>query len=135
MLECIKFGDDKVKTIQIGNKWFVAVRDILIVSGASPDTLKGIVHNNLPHQYKCSIKEIGISGSYYGSKYFTLIPRTCRLILVLIHCDKYGDRYGVLDFLVERHKHLQDQAREAQKTEHVVLDDSIAIAKNYREHI
>ena len=135
MLECIKFGDDKVKTIQIGNKWFVAVRDILIVSSASPDTLKGIVHNNLPHQYKCSIKEIGISGSYYGSKFFTVIPTTCRLILVLIHCDKYGDRYGVLDFLVERHKHLQDQAREAQKTEHVVLDDSIAIAKNYREHI
>ena len=131
MLECIKFGDDKVKTIQIGNKWFVAVRDILIVSGASPDTLKGIVHNNLPHQYKCSIKEIGISGSYYGSKYFTVIPRTCRLILVLIYCDKYG----VLDFLVERHKHLQDQAWEAQKTEHVALDDSIAIAKNYREHI
>ena len=135
MLECIKFGDDKVKAIQIGNKWFVAVRDILIVSSASPDTLKGIVHNNLPHQYKCSIKEIGISGSYYGSKFFTVIPTTCRLILVLIHCDKYGDRYGVLDFLVERHKHLQDQAREAQKTEHVVLDDSIAIAKNYREHI
>ena len=131
MLECIKFGDDKVKTIQIGNKWFVAVRDILIVSGASPDTLKGIVHNNLPHQYKCSIKEIGISGSYYGSKYFTVIPRTCRLILVLIYCDKYG----VLDFLVERHKHLQDQVWEAQKTEHVALDDSIAIAKNYQEHI
>ena len=131
MLECIKFGDDKVKTIKIGNKWFVAVRDILIVSGASPDTLKGIVHNNLPHQYKCSIKEIGISGSYYGSKFFTVIPTTCRLILVLIHCDKYG----VLDFLVERYKHLQDQAWEAQKTEHVALDDSIAIAKNYREHI
>ena len=131
MLECIKFGDDKVKTIQIGNKWFVAVRDILIVSSASPDTLKGIVHNNLPHQYKCSIKEIGISGSYYGSKYFTVIPRTCRLILVLIYCDKYG----VLDFLVERHKHLQDQVWEAQKTEHVALDDSIAIAKNCQEHI
>ena len=113
----------------------MVVRDILIASGASPDTLKGIVHNNLPHQYKCSIKEIGISGSYYGSKYFTLIPRTCRLILVLIHCDKYGDRYGVLDFLVERHKHLQDQVWEAQKTEHVALDDSIAIAKNYQEHI
>ena len=131
MLECIKFGDDKVKTIKIGNKWFVAVRDILIVSGASPDTLKGIVHNNLPHQYKCSIKEIGISGSYYGSKFFTVIPTTCRLILVLIHCDKYG----VLDFLVERYKHLQDQAWEAQKTEHVALDDSIAIAKNCQEHI
>lgn len=109
----------------------MVVRDILIASGASPDTLKGIVHNNLPHQYKCSITEIGISGSYYGYKYFTVIPTTCRLILVLIHCDKYG----VLDFLVERHKHLQDQAWEAQKTEHVVLDDSIAIAKNYREHI
>ena len=109
----------------------MVVRDILIASGASPDTLKGIVHNNLPHQYKCSIKEIGISGSYYGSKFFTVIPRTCRLILVLIHCN----RYGVLDFLVERHKHLQDQAWEAQKTEHVALDDSIAIAKNYREHI
>ena len=25
MLECIEFGDCKVKTIQIGNEWFVVV--------------------------------------------------------------------------------------------------------------
>ena len=37
----------------------------------------------------------------------------------------HSDRYDVLDFLVERHNHLQDQVWESQKTG----------AKNYREHI
>ena len=37
----------------------------------------------------------------------------------------HPDRYDVLDFLVERHNHLQDQVWESQKT----------VAKNYREHI
>ena len=43
MLEHIKFGDCKVKTIPIGNEWFVAVRYIGIASGVSYDTLKAIV--------------------------------------------------------------------------------------------
>ena len=62
---------------------------------------------------------------------FTTIPGACRVILGSTH----PDRYDVLDFLVERHNHLQDQAWEAQKTEHVALDDSIPVAKNYRELI
>ena len=43
----------------------------------------------------------------------------------------HPDRYDVLDFLVERQSHLQDQVWEAQKTEHVTLGDSIPVAKNY----
>ena len=42
MLECIKFGDCKIKTIQIEDEWFVSVRHIGIALGVSSDTLKGI---------------------------------------------------------------------------------------------
>ena len=45
------------------------------------------------------------------------------------------DWHEVIDFLVERHNYLQDQAWEAQKTRHVALGNSIPTAKNYREHI
>ena len=45
------------------------------------------------------------------------------------------DRNDVIDFLVKRHNYLQNQAWKAQKTRHVVLDDSIPTAKNYRKHI
>ena len=96
----------------------------------SSDTLRGIIHNHLPQQYKFPRKQIGIDSSYDGSKLFTTIPGACRVILGSTH----PDRYDVLDFLVERHNDLQDQAGEAQ-TEHVALDDSIPVAKNYREHI
>ena len=48
MLECIKFGDCKVKTIQIGNGWLAAVPHIGIALGVDSDTLKGIVRNHLP---------------------------------------------------------------------------------------
>ena len=40
----------------------------------------------------------------------------------------HPDRCDVLDILVEKHSHLQDKAWEAQKTEHVTLDDSIPVA-------
>ena len=60
MLECIKFWDCKVKTIQIGNEWFVAVSRIDIALGVSSDTLKGIVRNYL-------LQNIGIGSSYDGS--------------------------------------------------------------------
>ena len=43
MLECIKFGDFKIKTIQIGDEWFESVRHIGIALGVGLDTLKGIV--------------------------------------------------------------------------------------------
>ena len=80
MLECIKFGNWKIKTIQIEDKWFVCVRHIGIALGGSSDTLKGIVHHHLHHQYKCSRKEINIDDSYDGSKLFTTIPGACRII-------------------------------------------------------
>ena len=43
MLECIKFGDCKIKTIQIGDEWFESVRHIGIALGVGLDTLNGIV--------------------------------------------------------------------------------------------
>ena len=48
ILECIKFGDCKIKTMQIEDKWFVSVRHIGIALGVSSDTLKGIVRHHLP---------------------------------------------------------------------------------------
>ena len=39
MLECIKFGDCKMKTIQIEEEWFVSVHHIGIALGVSSDTL------------------------------------------------------------------------------------------------
>ena len=48
MLECIKFGDCKIKTIQIEDEWFVSVRHIGIALGVGSNTLKGIVRHHLP---------------------------------------------------------------------------------------
>ena len=50
ILECIKFGDFKTKTIQIKDEWFVAVPHIGIALGVSSATLKGIVLNHSPTQ-------------------------------------------------------------------------------------
>ena len=97
MLECIQFGDYKVKAIQIGNKWFVAVRHVGIALGVSSDTLKGIVRNHLPQQYQFSRKETGLDSSFDGSKLFTTIPGACRVIIGSTH----PDRYDVLGFIVE----------------------------------
>ena len=57
----------------------------------------------------------------------------CRVILSSTH----PDRHDILDFLVERHNHLQDQAWEAQKQRmwHVALNSSISVAKTYPGHI
>ena len=111
MLECIKFGGCKIKTIQIEDEWFVSLRHIGIALGLSSVTLKGIVRNHLPQQYKFSRKEINIDDSYDSSKLFITIPGTCRVILG----SKHPERHGVIDFLVERHNYLQDQAWKAQK--------------------
>ena len=92
--------------------------------GVSSDTLKGIVRNHLPQQYKCSAKEINIDDSYDDSKLFTTIPGACRVILGSTH----PDRHDIIDFLVERHNYLQDKAWKA-------LDNTMLTAKNYREHI
>ena len=56
MLECIKFGDCKIKIIQIEDEWFVSVRHIDNALGVGPDTLKGIVRHHLLQQYKFSRK-------------------------------------------------------------------------------
>ena len=107
------------------------MRHIGIALGVSSDTLKGIVRHHLPQQYKFSRKEINIDDSYDGSKLFTTIPGASRVILD----STDPDRHDVIDFLVERHNYLQDQAWKAQNTRHVALDDSIPTAKNYRKHI
>ena len=106
MLECIKFGDCKIKTIQMEYEWFVSLRHIDIALGVGPDTLKGIVRHHLPQQYKFLRKEINIDDPYDGSKLFTTIPGAWRVILGSTH----PDRHDVIDFLVERHNYLQDQA-------------------------
>ena len=76
-------------------------------------------------------KKINIDDSYDGAKLFTTLPGACRVILGSTH----PDRHDVINFLVERHNYLQDQAWKPQKARHVALDDSIPTAKNYREHI
>ena len=80
MLECIKFEDCKIKTIQIEDEWFVSVHHIGISLGVSSDKLKGKVRNHLPQQYKFARKEINIGDSHDGSKLFTTIPGVCRVI-------------------------------------------------------
>ena len=54
--------------------------------------------HHLPKQYKVSRKEINIDDPYDGSKLFTTIPRTCRIILGSTH----PDRHDVIYFLVDR---------------------------------
>ena len=127
MLECIKFGDCKIKTIQIENEWFVSVRHIGITLGVISVTLKGIVRNHLPQQYKFSRKEVNIDDPHDGSKLFTVISGACRVILSSPH----PGRHDVIDFLVESHNYLQDQAWKAQKIRHVAPEDSIPTAKHY----
>ena len=58
MLECIKFGDCKIKTIQIEDEWFVSGHHIGIALGISSDTLKGIMCHHLPQQYKFPEKKL-----------------------------------------------------------------------------
>ena len=87
MLECLKFGDCKIKTMKIEDKWFVSVRHIGIALGVGSDTLKGIVRHHLPQQCRFSRKKINIDGSYGGSKLFTTTPGACRVILGSKHPD------------------------------------------------
>ena len=109
----------------------MSVRHIGTALGVGSGTLKGIARHHLPQQYKLSRKEINIDDSYDGSKLFTAIPGACMVILG----SKHPDRHNIVDFFVERHNYLQDQAWKSQKTRHVPLDDSIPKTKNYRKHI
>ena len=72
-------------------------------------------------------KKINIDDSYDGSKLFTTLPGACRVILG----SKHPDRHDVINFLVESHNYLQDQAWKAQKIRHVAPEDSIPTAKHY----
>ena len=47
-LECIKFGDCKIKTTEIENECFLSLRHIGITLGVSSDTFKGIVRHHFP---------------------------------------------------------------------------------------
>ena len=85
MLECIKFGDCKIKTIKIEGEWLVSVRHIGIALGVGSDTLKGIVRYHLPTLDKFSIKENNIDDFYDGCKLFTTKPGTCRVMLGSTH--------------------------------------------------
>ena len=80
MLERIKF--------EVGNELSVALRHIGKALGVDSDTLKGIVCNHLPQQYKFLKKEIGIDISYDSSKLFTTIPAACRVILFSKNPDR-----------------------------------------------
>ena len=123
MLEYIKFGDCKIKAIQIEDERFVSVCHIGIALGVSSGTLKGIVRHHLPQQYIFSRKEINIDDDSDGSKLFTTVPGACRVILGSMH----PDRHDVVDFLVERHNYLQDQVWKAQKIRHVTLIENTPI--------
>ena len=79
MLDCIKFWDCEIKTVQIEDEWFVSVCHVGITLGISSNTLTGIVRHHLPQQFKFSKKEINIDPSYDGSKLFTTIPGACRV--------------------------------------------------------
>ena len=80
MLEYIKFGDSKIKAIQIEDKWFVSVCHIGIALGVGPDTLKGTVRNHLPQQHKFSRKEININDPMMALNY---------LLQYLVHAGSY----------------------------------------------
>ena len=88
----------------------MSVRHIGIALDVSFDTLKGIVHNHLPHQYKFSRKQINIDDSYDGSKLFTTISGACRAIL----CSTDPDQHDVIDILL-KDNYLQDKGWKAQK--------------------
>ena len=62
------------------------------------DTLKGIIRNHLPQQYRFSGKDIGTDSSYDDSKLFTTILGACRVILGSTHPDKYDVLHYLVDF-------------------------------------
>ena len=123
MIECIKFGNCKVNTIQVGDDCYVAVKNIGISLDVNNDTLKGIVRNHLPSDLRYSRKYIGLDILYGGAKLFTTIAGACRVILGSTHPDKFD----VLDILIERHVQLQDHIWQLNKKELVTLDDSIPL--------
>ena len=80
MLECIKFGDCKIKTIQIEDEWFVSVRHIGIALGVGSDTFKGIVRHYLPQQYNFQENKLIL---------MTLMMALNYLLQCLVHAGSY----------------------------------------------
>ena len=121
MLECIKFGGKKVRTIQIGDDCFVSVKKIGEALEMKRTNFKALVQNHLPEHLRLSRSYIGLDISYERSKVFTTIAGACRLILA----SKHPDRFEVLEFLLNRHDQLQDKLWKLTKVEPPTLDDSV----------
>ena len=88
MLECIKFGDCKIKKIQTKYEWFVSVCHIGIVLGMGSDTIKGIVRQHLPPQYKFSRKKKIL---------MTLMMVLNYLLQYLVHAGSYYVQHILID--------------------------------------
>ena len=111
MLESITFWDCKKRTTQTRNEWLVPLHHIGIALGVGSDILKSIIRYHLPQQYKFSRKQIGIDLFYDGSKFLTTFSAVCRVMVG----SKHPDKYDFLDFLVERHNNIQEQAGKRRK--------------------
>ena len=125
MLECIKFGEKKIKTIQIRDDCFVSVKKIGEALEMPCANFKALVQNHLPKHLCLSRTFIGLDISYERSKTFTTIAGACRLILA----SKHPDRFEVLEFLLDRHGQLQDDLWRVTKVEPPTLDDSVPEGK------
>ena len=121
MLECIKFGEQKIRTIQVGDDCFVSIKKIGEALDMTHTNFKALVQNHLPEHLRMSRSYIGLDISYERSKIFTTIAGACRLILA----SKHPDRFEVLDFLLDRHDQLQDELWKVTKVEPPTLDDSV----------
>ena len=91
---------------------------------------KAHVQNHLPEHYRLSRSCIGLDISYERSKVFTIIAGACRLILT----SKHPDRFDVLEFLLDRHDHLQNKLWKLTKVEPPTLDDRVPEG-NRRDYI
>ena len=86
MLECIKFGGKKIRTIQIRD---VSVKKIGEAFEMTQANFKALVQNHLPEHLRLSQSYIGLDISYERSKVFTTISGACRLILASKHPDRF----------------------------------------------
>ena len=111
MLESITFWDCRKRTTQTRNEWLVPLHHIGIALGVGSDILKSIIRYHLPQQYKFLRKQIGIDLFYDGSKFFTTLSEVCRVMVG----SKNPDKYDFLDFLVDRHNNIQEQAGQRRK--------------------
>ena len=105
MLECLKFGNNNVPTIQVGDNIYVAVKDIGLALGVDKNTLNAIVRNHLPKELKLNKKDIDLDIAFHRFKLFTTITGACRVILGSTHPNKFE----VIDYILQRHDDLEDK--------------------------